>query len=160
MVMVQSETLIQCLKTLIKKAIRSDGVFLTLSNIDIKSFRIEIEKIKNSDFGDYSTNAFMLMNLSKEDVVKYGKKIASALAMNKKVFQKVVFAEPGFINMTVSNNLLSKYVQAANTKKNKYGSFKRKKLFYNLEFVSANPTGLMHIGHARNAAFGDTLCNI
>ena len=44
--------------------------------------------------------------------------------------------------------------------KNKYGYFTKKKLFYNMEYVSGNPTGLLHIGHARNAAAGDSLIRI
>ncbi|MDE7434053.1 MAG: hypothetical protein K2M43_02965 [Mycoplasmoidaceae bacterium] len=44
--------------------------------------------------------------------------------------------------------------------KDNFGQCKPKKLFYNIEFVSANPTGLLHIGHARNAAIGDTLARV
>jgi arginyl-tRNA synthetase len=81
-------------------------------------------------------------------------------ALPKKIFSKVEVVKPGLINMTLAHKYKTKIIDEILKEADKYGNFKNKKLFYNIEFISANPTGLLHIGHARNGAIGDSLARI
>ncbi len=72
---------------------------------------------------------------------------------------KIEVAGPGFLNIKLSNEAIQDLIKKIFKKKKTYGaSFKKKK--YNIEFVSANPTGPMHVGHCRGAIYGDVLCNL
>ncbi|GHU26999.1 hypothetical protein FACS1894152_2810 [Bacilli bacterium] len=62
--------------------------------------------------------------------------------------------------MTIKHSYKVKVIDEILKGADNYGNFKSKKLFYNIEFISANPTGLLHIGHARNGAIGDSLARI
>jgi len=67
---------------------------------------------------------------------------------------------PGFINFTIKIDAFYPILKAVLSQKENYAKLKPNNLKYNVEFVSANPTGLLHLGHARNAAIGSTLANI
>ena len=72
---------------------------------------------------------------------------------------KIEVAGPGFLNIKLSNEAIQDLIKKIFKKKKTYGaSFKKKK--YNIEFVSANPTGPMHVGHCRGAIYVDVLCNL
>lgn len=123
---------------------------------------IILEKPKMEKFGDFATNAAMLI-ASKED--KQPRKIAEAVVKEivdtTGIIKKLEIAGPGFINIFIAQDCWKKVLKEIETAGDKYGHTnigKGKKIL--LEFVSANPTGPLHIGHARGAAVGDTLANL
>lgn len=75
-------------------------------------------------------------------------------------YEKVEVAGPGFINVIVKPQLLSEVISHVLTEKENYGNSDPKNQTINIELVSANPTGWLHVGHARNAVTGDSLKNI
>ena len=74
-------------------------------------------------------------------------------------FEKVEIAGPGFLNIKLSKTAIVKNINFILENKETYGS-KKSKEEYNIEFVSANPTGPMHVGHCRGAIYGDVLANL
>ncbi|MGI2241003.1 arginine--tRNA ligase [Staphylococcus cohnii] len=123
---------------------------------------IKIEIPKDNKNGDYSTNiAMVLTKIAK----RYPREIATAIVDNLDTtaaqVEKVDIAGPGFINFYLDSAYLTAIITEAINKGNQFGH-KAEKNGENilLEYVSANPTGDLHIGHARNAAVGDTLANI
>lgn len=155
------DTFLNTIEKKIKNVLNNTPSIFTFSasTSKIADLEIKLEIIKNKKFGDLSTNFLLHIELEKNKIEKYGLIICKKLIKYKKIFKKVEFIQPGFINMTISDVFLFEHIYKINIKKTKFADFKKKKLLYNLEFVSANPTGLMHIGHARNAAFGETLAN-
>lgn len=123
---------------------------------------IHFDRPKEEKFGDYSTNAAMLLA---KDLKSPPRKIAEELINNleydKDVISKVEIAGAGFINFFVSGNYFKKIIPEILTEKNNYGRseiFKNKTA--NLEWVSANPTGLLHAGHGRQVCLGKALANL
>ena len=123
---------------------------------------IHFDKPKEEKFGDYSTNAAMLLA---KDLKSPPRKIAEELIHNleydKDVISKVEIAGAGFINFFISGNYFKKIIPEILTGKNNYGRsevFKNKTA--NLEWVSANPTGLLHAGHGRQVCLGKALANL
>ena len=121
-----------------------------------------LELPKDKAHGDYSTN--MAMQLTKI-AKKAPKQIAEALIENfdqtKASIEKIEIAGPGFINFYMNNAYLTELIPAILEAGDKYGESdfgQGEKV--QVEFVSANPTGDLHLGHARGAAVGDSLCNV
>jgi arginyl-tRNA synthetase len=121
-----------------------------------------LEIPKEKAHGDYSTNmAMQLARVAK----KAPRMIAEALIENfdrsKASIEKIELAGPGFINFYMNNAYLTDLIPTVLDAGEKYGETtiggKQK---VQVEFVSANPTGDLHLGHARGAAIGDSLCNI
>ena len=113
---------------------------------------IQVEKPENEVYGDYSTNIALQL---KKDPAKIVKKIKPDL------FEKIEVAKPGFINFFLSKEYLQKQVGEILRQKERFGQLKiggNKKT--QVEFISANPTGPLHIGNGRGAFFGDTLANV
>ncbi|SHP69059.1 arginyl-tRNA synthetase [Mycobacteroides abscessus subsp. abscessus] len=121
-----------------------------------------LETPKDKANGDYSTNmAMQLARVAK----KAPRAIADALVANfdqsKASIEKIDIAGPGFINFYMNNNYLTDLIPTILTAGDKYGETtvgNGQKI--QVEFVSANPTGDLHLGHARGAAVGDSLCNV
>jgi len=121
-----------------------------------------LETPKDKANGDYSTNmAMQLARVAK----KAPRAIADALVANfdqsKASIEKIDIAGPGFINFYMNNNYLTDLIPTILTAGEKYGETtvgNGQKI--QVEFVSANPTGDLHLGHARGAAVGDSLCNV
>lgn len=128
--------------------------------INFKKFIVD--KTKNIEFGDFFSNVGMV--LSKEiskPILEVNNLLKNFLMKtNPSIFFNVNIASNGFLNFFIKDECINKYILFVNNEKEKYGQFKSKNLFYNIEFVSANPTGSLHIGHARNAALGQTLANV
>ena len=82
------------------------------------------------------------------------------LLLDFKEFEKIEVSKPGFINISLNTSFWKKYLAEVIKLDSKYGSNKSKKQKYNIEFVSANPTGPLHVGHCRGAILGDALSNI
>ncbi|TPR54662.1 arginine--tRNA ligase [Metamycoplasma neophronis] len=114
------------------------------------------------NYGDYSTN--IALTLQKElgkKATEIAHEIVKSIDLAKyPEINEIKVAEPGFINFWVSNSVLADTVNTINKLGEHYGDITNSKGAYNVEFVSANPTGYLHIGHARNAAIGATLCNV
>jgi len=145
------QTLVEEIEASIKKA--------KLAN-DIPEIKIEIPKdVKN---GDYSTNiAMVLTKIAKRNPREIAQAIVDHLDASKAHVKKVDIAGPGFINFYLDNQYLTDIIPETIQKGDQFGKAeesKNKNIL--LEYVSANPTGDLHIGHARNAAVGDTLANI
>lgn len=148
------------LKIIIENAVNKAMASGDLPQAEIPQFNIE--KPANRDNGDYSTNVAMA---GAREFKKAPKMIAKAiekyLELGGTVFEKVEIAGPGFMNFFLSQKFYSDVLKdvfacGENYGKSDYG--KGKKIL--VEFVSANPTGPMHIGNARGGAIGDCLASV
>ena len=129
--------------------------------IDTDFSNITVEPPKDSRHGDMSTNAAMVLSKSVEVKPRELAQIISEALSPKEIIASVDIAGPGFINITLSNfswhGLLSAVLMSGvNFGKSGMGSSQK----VNVEFVSANPTGPLHVGHTRGAVFGDALANL
>ena len=142
-----------------KKIILKKAKELNISeNYNFESVNIEVPPA-NFDF-DLSCNIAMVLGKQiKENPKNLAEKIKKILLKECKDFDSVQVAGPGFINMRLNNSALQNIIIGIYKDKNSYGSNKKNKK-YNVEFVSANPTGPMHVGHCRGAVFGDVLSNL
>ena len=146
------------LKDIIEKAINASaeaGKLGALKNAD--EISIIIEKPKNADFGDFSINVSPYARVAKISPVQIAQEIQTALS-NEDFDISVV---GGFINFKLHNNFYTDAVKNILNKKENFGSNnfgKGEKVL--LEYVSANPTGPLHIGHGRWAAMGSALANL
>jgi len=122
---------------------------------------IFIGQPKNKEWGDLSTNfVFSLSRLTGKSTTRVGKLLVSSLK-DTDFLSRVEFTPPGFINFSISPRYLEGIVKKILIQGEKFTQFdygKGKRI--QVEFVSANPTGPLHIGHGRAAAFGDSLANI
>lgn len=145
---------------LIRKSLLSTIKEVLVKNkiFDLDLNALQLSKSKSIKFGNYSTNFLLKLPLEKQKIFDIAQDIIRNL--NKKIFKKAEFIKPGFLNLWIEDQFYKKTIYDINNAKEKYGYSKSKNLFYNLEFISANPTGLLHIGHARNAAIGDSLARI
>lgn len=126
---------------------------------NIKLSKIVVDKTKNIRNGDFYTNAAMIVSgVVKKPINEIAEFLTKKLSKNKN-FEKVVVIN-GFINMFINDFAKSEILKEASKEQEKYGQFTLKNIWYNIEYVSANPTGSLHIGHARNAALGMTLNNV
>lgn len=141
----------------------------TLSNIIKNSLeelnintekQIIIEKPKEDNYGDYSTNIALLLTKELNDnPMNIATKIKDTIKDN--MINKIEIAAPGFINIFINSEYLLDNLNRIIKEENNYGennTGKNKKI--NIEYVSANPTGLLHIGHCRGATYGDNLSRI
>ena len=109
---------------------------------------------------DLSTNiSLVLSKANKIDPKNLAMSIKDLLLKNINHFEKIEVAGPGFLNIKLSNQGISDNINDIFINKNTYGSTMSNQI-YNIEFVSANPTGPMHVGHCRGAIFGDVLSNL
>lgn len=142
------------IESLIKQALQ------ILSYPEIK---FNVEKTKTFKFGDYSTNvALLLKKIKPWGDLKTPLEIANEISksINPNMFEKIEVVPPGFINFYLNNEHTRKLFDELHSQKEKFPIFEKQDLIYNIEYVSANPTGFLHIGHARNAVFGDVLAKI
>ena len=144
--------IILLLKTKIQSALSNLGQEVSLNDIII-------ENSKDKAHGDYATNAAMkfcrLFAKSPKDVASL---IIENIDMSN--IDKIEIAGPGFINFFMKNDSLQVYVKKIIEEDENYGRSIRKNQKVNVEFVSANPTGLLHVGTARGAAIGDSISRI
>ena len=140
------------LKTKIQNALEKLGQQVSLNDIII-------EKSKDTSHGDYASNAAMkfcrLFSKSPRDVADL---IIKNIDMDG--IDKIEIAGPGFINIFMKNDSLQIFVKKIIDEGDNYGRSPRRNQKVNVEFVSANPTGLLHVGTARGAAIGDSISRI
>jgi len=150
------ETIQQLIEDALDKCMQS-GVF---TSSDLPPFTLETPKSR--DHGDYATNVAMISApLVKKPPRKIAEQIIAHIPKKDDVLEKFEIAGPGFINFFISRSCWLKAFQDISLQGSDYGKSRLgqgKKI--NLEYVSANPTGPLHIGHGRGAAVGDALANI
>ena len=109
---------------------------------------------------DLSSNAsLVLAKTNNLNPISLAKEIKNLLLSKISDFEEVDIAGPGFLNIKLSKDGYVVNINNILKNKEKYGS-KQSNKTYNIEFVSANPTGPMHVGHCRGAVFGDVLSNL
>ena len=141
-----------------KKIIKNKSIFNLKNQNDIKNIVVETPPDKFNF--DLSSNAAMILakNINKNPRV-IAEQLKEILLKEIKDFSSIEIAGPGFLNFKINNNAWQKTIDSILKSNKSYGSNKFKKSF-NIEFVSANPTGPMHVGHCRGAVFGDVLSNL
>jgi len=127
---------------------------------ELPTFVLEVPKDKTH--GDLATNAAMqLTKLAKKNPRQIAEAIIAHLDTKQASIQAAEIAGPGFINFRMDNSYLYPVVTAALEVGENYGrTLDGSGKSVQVEFVSANPTGSLHLGHARGAAVGDALCNV
>lgn len=123
---------------------------------------INLEIPKDNKFGDYSSNiAMRLVKELKSNPREIAEKIIGELSLNTELFSEVTIAGPGFINFRINQSFYADVIKQVLTELDTFGkNDSGKGLKVNVEYVSANPTGDLHPGHARGAAMGDSLTRI
>ena len=144
----------------------------------IKEFLIDLEKHKRIKVfdnlnnltieltpknlqGDISCNAALILsktnNKKPKDIAEF---LKTNLIIKFSEFKNIFIAEPGFLNIEFKDDFWHKFLSDLLNLKEKYGSNSYKKNRYNVEFVSANPTGPLHVGHCRGSILGDVIANL
>jgi len=123
--------------------------------------RIVVEPPRDASHGDMATNAAMVLA---KDAGQKPRELAEAIAEKMRADDDVAKADvagPGFINLTLKPHVWGEALRAALAAGAEYGkSHIGNNEPVNVEYVSANPTGPMHVGHGRGAVFGDALANL
>lgn len=121
-----------------------------------------LELPKEKAHGDYSTNmAMQLARVAKKAPRMIADEIVANIDKEKGSIDKIEIAGPGFINFYMNNSYLTELIPSILKAGSSYGEStigNNEKV--QVEFVSANPTGDLHLGHARGAAVGDSLCKV
>lgn len=152
-----SQTILETITRLIKEEIKGLG----LTEDDLPQ-GLTVESPKNLNFGDVSTNIpFLLARRLKSSPLKIATDLAALIAPCNELLERVEVAGGGFLNFFLAKKILGQTLFEIEEKDAFFGTSKigaGQKIL--IEFVSANPTGPLHIGHGRGAVIGDTLANI
>ncbi|MDW0108600.1 arginine--tRNA ligase [Sporosarcina aquimarina] len=144
-------------KTALHNAVVATGL---VEETDVPA--VMLETPKNKENGDYATNiAMQLTKLAKKPPRAIAEAILEKLDKTGTSIESIDIAGPGFMNIILKKDYLDDVVKTVIDQAAEYGrndSGKSEKV--QVEFVSANPTGDLHLGHARGASLGDSLCNI
>ena len=125
----------------------------------IKNFTVELPP-KNQK-ADISCNAAMILAKdNNSSPIKLAEIIKKHLLSKFKEFKSIEISEPGFLNIHFHILFWKKYLNKIIQSGSKYGSNRLSKKKYNIEYVSANPTGPLHVGHCRGAVLGDAISNL
>ena len=138
-----------------------DDLKNTLAKLGYSDTDIQVSKSKNPKFGDFSSSIpLVLGKLSKKSPIEIAEEIKSEIILSNTIFEKISITEPGFINFKISAKyyykILNDILNDNDFGKSNVGQNKTA----NVEFVSANPTGPLTVGHGRNAILGDVVSNI
>ena len=132
-----------------------------LDTLDYSSTKLNISPSSNKEFGDFSSN--IALSISKElsqNPLETAQKLKEAMGDSSLEIDEITVSKPGFINFKISNNyyhdMLNQILENSDFGKSGHGKGKTA----NVEFVSANPTGPLTVGHGRNAVLGDVVSNI
>lgn len=144
-------------KTYLQSAINN-----ALKNLDFPAKDIQLDNPKDEKHGDITTNvALTLAKELKQKPRDIAQSIIDNLELNSEIISKVELAGAGFINFFISDKYYVSELLNILSEKNKYGKsddFTGKKA--NLEWVSANPTGPLHLGHGRQVCLGKAIANL
>ena len=142
---------------LIKK-LNNDGLIelpVSLSGINVD--------IPPSSFNcDISTNvAMVLSKINKKKPIDIANQLCELIKKTDNEIEKISVAKPGFINIKLKKTFWNDFIKEININNKNFGiNTNEKKHKYLIEFVSANPTGPLHVGHCRGAILGDVISNI
>ena len=141
---------------IIKKA-KADGVLALPENLNAINVDIPPQQFDC----DISTNvAMVLSKLNNKSSVELANQLIKLINKDNDI-EDISIAQPGFINIKFKSNFWNKFLKEIIINNNTYGiNQKEKKKKYLIEFVSANPTGPLHVGHSRGAILGDVLSNL
>lgn len=134
--------------------------FLTKNNL---SEEVILEKPNAKVNAHLTTNvAMILAKLLKKNPRELAQEIKDFVLKNDKdkIIKEIEIAGPGFLNFLLTKKALDNVLNQIFKLADKYGNFPKTNLKYNLELVSANPTGFLHVGHARNAAVANSVGEI
>ena len=147
------------LKEQIKEMINSA---LNELSIEFNLESIVVEVPKKREQGDFSTNiAMQLTKVLKDNPRNIAEKIVEVLSKNTNEIKTIEIAGPGFINIYLNDEYVFSGISNVIKQGENYGSSSiGKKEKIDIEFVSENPTGILHLGTARGAAYGSNLANI
>lgn len=127
--------------------------------LDVKEIQIEIPK--NKEHGDFSSNAAMqLTKILRKNPRLIAQEIVQNVDQETYGIEKIEIAGPGFLNLCLEKNSFAQVVHDILKRGEQYGNQPKQDVHINLEYVSANPTGSLHLGHARGAAWGDACARI
>ena len=143
-------------------------IFNCLKNLEKKKLiqipsqlNLTVELPPKNQRADISCNAAMILaKINNNSSVKLAEILKEYLLFNFKEFKSIEIAGPGFLNICFHISFWNEYLTKIIKLDTKYGSYRTFKKKYNIEFVSANPTGPLHVGHCRGAVLGDTLSNL
>ena len=122
---------------------------------------IKIERPKSKDHGDFASNIALAVSKAAGKSPRDVAQILSEELLKEKKFKKINIAGPGFLNFTLDTASLAEIAQTIVKRKEKYGHTDNlKNQVINVEFISANPTGPLHLGHTRWAAVGDAIARV
>jgi len=129
---------------------------------NLNNIKIQLEKPKNKEFGDLSTNvALQLASQLKSNPKKIAEEIKNNLRFDKNVIEKIEIAGPGFINFYVASASIQSSLHLILDNNEEFGKSNiGNNLKTQVEFISANPTGPLTIGHGRQAVLGDTIARL
>ena len=154
--MLKSSLIVKMIIEIIIKDLNSALAKLGYSKNDIK-----IAKCKNPEFGDFSSSIpLILAKIHKRSPIDIAHQIRDEMILSNNIIEKITATDPGFINFKISKKYYYSVLEEI-LNKNDFGkSSSGKNKSANVEFVSANPTGPLTIGHGRNAILGDVVSNI
>ena len=141
----------------------SKAVSTSITSLSYPEKEFSLAPPKNPDFGDLSTNISLLLTRDlKKSPLEIANNIANILNQDlPKYVSKVTVTPPGFINFKISDSFYQSNITTILDAGNSYGKGSvGKRKTANVEFVSANPTGPLTVGHGRNAVLGDTVSSI
>ncbi len=122
---------------------------------------ITLERPKNRDHGDYATSIALALAKSAGKPPRQIAEIITTSLKSNEIIERIEIAGPGFINITLVKASQGAVVNAIYAQGDKFGEVKiLSGVKINLEFISANPTGPLHLGHTRWAAVGDALARV
>ncbi len=150
------ETIYQYIHTIIANACVAE---FKIDKADVDQTNFVVEKPKDDANGDLSTNICLLLSkVLNDNPISIAEKLSQKLSANKE-FTKVTVAKPGFINFLIDKSLLYDFLKETLFNKEIIPILSKNETI-NVEYVSANPTGPLHVGHCRGAVFGDVLANL
>ena len=130
-------------------------------NLPENFITVSVEPPPKNYQSDISCNvAMVLSRFNKKNPIDLATLLKKHFSENFSEFENIDVVKPGFLNFSFKLNFWRKYIFEIINSDKDYGSNKTNKLKYNIEFVSANPTGPLHVGHCRGAVLGDVLSNL
>lgn len=136
-------------------------VLKSVFSLDFEN-RLRFEQPRNEEFGDFATSiALILAKELKRNPREIAESIVQNLKLDSNLVEKISIDGPGFINIKLSKNFFALELDRMFQVGEDFGKGNKglgQKV--NVEYVSANPTGLLHLGHGRNACIGDSIANL
>jgi arginyl-tRNA synthetase len=150
----------QTIRQIVEQALaQSQGEGL-LAGVSVPEFSVEVPK--NAAHGDFATNVAMLLAPSAKKAPRdVARILVDKIEKNASLLERVEIAGPGFINFHLKPAAWHRALEELESQGERFGSSSAGRgVRVQVEFVSANPTGPLHVGHGRGAALGDALANI